>query len=213
MPAQQRATLFSGLLALAAVSTPLCAQQAPPPAPPAASAPQAAAPSAPAQQAPAPSAPSPTAAHAPNALSSSLGLYVFPANQQTAQQQSNDETYCYGWARTQSGIDPMNITPQAPDQQTAANAADSATQGARAGGAARGAAAGAVIGAIAGDAGTGAAVGAATGVMAGGAARRQARRDAKAAASQQAQMSVEQQKAAYNKAFSACMEGKGYTVK
>jgi hypothetical protein len=49
--------------------------------------------------------------------------------------------------------------------------------------------------------------------MAGGAARRQARRDAQAQAQQQADASVAQQKATYNKAFSACMEGKGYTIK
>ena len=153
------------------------------------------------------------AAAATGSLSSSLGLYAFPAKNQTTQQQANDETYCFGWAKTQTGIDPMNIKPQAPDQQAAANAADNATQGARVGGAARGAAGGAVIGAIAGDAGTGAAAGAAAGVMAGGAARRQARRDAQSAAQQQAQASVAQQKAAYNKAFSACMEGKGYTIK
>jgi hypothetical protein len=146
-------------------------------------------------------------------VSAALGLYVFPAKEQTAQQQSGDETYCYGWAKTSSGIDPANIKAQAPDAQTAEKAADSATQGARAGGAAKGAAAGAVIGAIAGDAGTGAAIGAASGVMAGGSARRQARRDAKAQSAQMAQASVEQQKAAYNKAFSACMEGKGYTIK
>jgi hypothetical protein len=176
-----------------------------------------AAPSAAAAQAPAAAhsaaAPPTAPAATPNSLSSSLGLYVFPAKDQSAQQQANDETYCFGWAKTQTGIDPMAIKPQAPDQQAAANAADTATQGARVGGAARGAAAGAVVGAIAGDAGTGAAVGAATGTMAGGAARRQARRDAQAGAQQQAQASVAQQKATYNKAFSACMEGKGYTVK
>jgi hypothetical protein len=70
-----------------------------------------------------------------------------------------------------------------------------------------------VIGAIAGDAGKGAAIGAAAGTMAGGAQKRQARRQAQEGASQQAQVSVEQQKATYNKAFSACMEGKGYTIK
>jgi len=179
---------------------------------------QAAAPPAqatPAQATPASSAAAPAAAAAPapKSLSSALGLYVFPAKDQTAQQQSGDEKYCFDWAKTQTGIDPGAIKPQAPDQQAAANAADDATKGARAGGAARGAAAGAVIGAIAGDAGTGAAIGAASGAMAGGSARRQARRDAKAGASQQAEASVAQQKATYNKAFSACMEGKGYTIK
>jgi hypothetical protein len=34
-----------------------------------------------------------------------------------------------------------------------------------------------------------------------------------ATASQEAQASVAQQRATYNKAFSACMEGKGYSVK
>jgi hypothetical protein len=172
---------------------------------------------APSAQGAAPVHASTTQAAAPTAasgsLSSSLGLYAFPAKNQTAQQQANDETYCFGWAKTQTNIDPMNIKPLAPDQQTAAAQADSATQGARAGGAARGAAGGAIIGAIAGDAGTGAAAGAAAGAMAGGSARRQARRDAQAQAQQQADASVAQQKATYNKAFSACMEGKGYTIK
>jgi hypothetical protein len=146
-------------------------------------------------------------------VSSSLGVIVFPAKNQTPAVQADDETNCFGWAKTNTGIDPANIKPQAPDQQTAEKAADSATQGARVGGAARGAAAGAVIGAITGNAGEGAAVGAAAGTMAGGSARRQARRDSKAAAAQQSQASVAQQKATFNKAFSACMEGKGYTTK
>jgi len=168
-----------------------------------------------AQQPPPASTPAPTTA---GSLSSSLGVYVFPAKNQTAQQQSTDEGTCYGWARSQTGIDPMDIKPPAsqPSQQQSANTGG----GQRVKGAAGGAAAGAAIGAIAGDAGKGAAIGATTGVLAGGAARRQARKEAaaqqqqqQAAANQQAQAAVAQQKATYNKAFSACMEGKGYTVK
>ena len=189
-------------------ATCLSAQQSPP----AASTPVPA-PSATATPAPvaAPTAAPPAGASA--SVSSSLGVIVFPAKNQTPAVQADDETNCFGWAKTNTGIDPANIKPQAPDQETAGKAADSATQGARVGGAARGAAAGAVIGAVTGDAGTGAAAGAVAGTMAGGAARRQARRDAKAAAAQQAQASVAQQKATFNKAFSACMEGKGYTTK
>jgi hypothetical protein len=176
-------------------------------------------------QQPAPATPPPTAAAAAPApagqgsLSSSLGLFVFPAKNQTATQQSTDEGACYGWAQSQTGIDPMNIkppeTPQ-PEQHDASNAGN----GSRARGAARGAAGGAIIGAITGDAGTGAAVGAAAGTMAGGAAKRNAKKQAaaqqqhdQAVAEQQAQAAIAQQKATYNKAFSACMEGKGYTVK
>jgi len=115
------------------------------------------------QSAPAPAAQAPPPAQAAvptpaavlsGSLSSSLGLYVFPAKKSDCAAAGNDETYCFGWAKTQTGIDPMNIKPQAPDQQTAANQADAAKQGARAAGAARGAAGGAIIGAIAGDAGT-----------------------------------------------------------
>jgi hypothetical protein len=144
---------------------------------------------------------------------------VFPAKNQTATQQSTDEGACFDWAKSQTGIDPMNIkppeTPQPPQQDTS-----NAGNGSRARGAARGAAGGAIVGAITGDAGGGAAVGAAVGTMAGGAAKRNAKRQAEAqqqqqqaAAQQQAQAAIAQQKATYNKAFSACMEGKGYTLK
>ena len=81
--------------------------------------------------------------------------------------------------------------------------------GERVRGAARGAVGGAVIGGIAGDAGTGAAVGAAAGTMAGGARAR----NNQAAQNQQA---VQQQQDALNtyyRAYGACMEGRGYTIK
>ncbi len=145
-------------------------------------------------------------------------MVVFPSKNQTAAQQSSDEGYCYGWAKTQSGIDPMSIKPAtaapAPTQDPA-----TAGQGARVSGAARGAVAGTAIGAIAGDTGKGAAIGAATGAMAGGSAKRRAQKDAAAqqqqsqdAAAQQAQASIEQQKATYNKTFATCMQGKGYSA-
>jgi len=163
----------------------------------------------------APAAPAPAA----STLSSSLGVYVFPAKNQSSTQQSTDEGACYGWAKSQTGIDPMNIKPPAPSQSSQQEASNSGG-GERVRGAARGAAAGAAIGAIAGDAGTGAAAGAAAGTMAGGAAKRRGQKEAaaqqqqqQAAAEQQAQAAIAQQKATYNKAFSACMEGKGYTVK
>jgi|KBSMisStandDraft_5_1062788.scaffolds.fasta_scaffold30456_5 hypothetical protein len=156
---------------------------------------------------------------AQSTLSSSLGVFVFPANNQTPQQQSNDETTCFGWAKSQTGIDPMAIKPQTSAPQPTADPA-TAGSGAGARGAVRGAAGGAAIGAIAGDTGKGAAIGATAGLMAGRSAKRQAQQDAanqqqQAAANQQqqAQASVAQQKATYNKAFSACMEGKRYTVK
>jgi hypothetical protein len=161
----------------------------------------------------------PPAATTPASISSSLGVVVFPSKNQTPAQQSSDEGYCYGWAKTQSGIDPMAIKPQ-----TAAPAAtpDPATagQGERAKGAVGGAAMGTAVGAIAGDTGKGAAIGAVTGVVAGGAAKRRAKKEAEtqqqqaqSASAQQAQASIDQQKATYNKSFATCMEGKGYSAR
>ena len=174
---------------------------------------------APATAAPSAAAPAAPAAAGNSSLSSSLGVFVFPAKNQTPTQQSTDEGACYGWAKSQTNIDPMNIKPPEPAQPTQQQAPSSGG-GERVGGAARGAAGGAVIGAITGDAGQGAAVGAAAGAMAGGAQKRRAKKQAaaqeqqqQAAADQQAQAAIAQQKATYNKAFSACMEGKGYTVK
>jgi YMGG-like Gly-zipper len=176
-----------------------------------------------AQQAKAPApAPAPAPATAapapPAALSSSLGVIVFPAKNQTPTQQTADEGTCYSWAKSNTGIDPM-----APAQAVAAQPTqDPATagQGSRVRGAAGGAAAGAAIGAIAGDAGKGAAIGATTGVLAGGAAKRRAEAQAaqqqqqsQADAAQQSQANAAAQKATFNKGFSACMEGKGYTTK
>lgn len=155
----------------------------------------------------------------PASLSSSLGVVVFPSKNQTPAQQSKDEGYCFGWAKTQSGIDPMAIKPLSPDAQAAQNPADAGT-GDRVKGAAGGAVAGTAVGAIAGDAGKGAAIGAVTGVVAGGAAKRRAQKEAaaqqqqaQAAAAQQAQASIDAQKATYNKTFATCMEGKGYSAR
>ncbi len=132
---------------------------------------------------------------------------VYPAKGQTAEQQSKDDGECYAWAKGNTGVDPA-VLAQAP-----AAPAQTGPTGARAKGAVRGAAAGAVVGEIANDdAGQGAKAGAAAGVIAGGSRNRQARR----ANEQQAQAHNQQQQdqmATFYKAHSACMEGRGYTVK
>jgi len=137
-------------------------------------------------------------------LSTSLGMVVFPAKGQTAQQQSQDEGECYAWSKGQTGVDPM-APPPAPAQAAAQPAQQApAADGSRLRGAARGAAAGAIIGEVASDdAGKGAAIGATAGVVAGG---RQSRKNQQQAASQQ-QLDL------FKKGFAACLEPKGYTVK
>ncbi|WP_353328121.1 YMGG-like glycine zipper-containing protein [Chitiniphilus shinanonensis] len=136
---------------------------------------------------------------------------VYPAKGQSASQQSKDDGECYAWAKQNTGVDPAH-PPQVVTQPPAP-----VHHGQRIRGAARGAAAGAVIGEVANDdAGHGAAVGATAGVVAGGVATRQQRRanaaNQQAQAQQQAQVSAESL-AVYERAYGACMEGRGYTVK
>jgi hypothetical protein len=130
---------------------------------------------------------------------------VYPAQGQSMQQQSQDEAQCSAWAKQSTGIDPAMVASSPPPQQTG----PAVGGGQRLGGAARGAAGGAALGAIAGDAGTGAAAGAVVGTMAGGRRARQQR----AAQNQQAQTQQQELLQTYYRAFGACMEGRGYTIK
>lgn len=140
-------------------------------------------------------------------IAKGLGLYVFPSNDQDKDQQELDEYKCYKWAKEQTGFNPTNPT------QVQAEQVDKSPDGSAVVGAAGGAAAGAAIGAIAGDAGKGAAIGAVVGGLRG--------RRSKAVGDQMEQQQNNQAAAAkekelldgFKKAFSACMEGKGYTVK
>jgi hypothetical protein len=143
----------------------------------------------------------------PSLSPSQLGLFVYPAKGQTPQQQQGEEAECYGWARQQTGIDPM-APPPAPQQAQSSGPDGSAIKGG-----AKGAAVGTAIGAIAGDTGEGAAIGAVAGAVHG---RRQAKRQKQAQqqqAEQQAQAQAVGTQQTFNKAFGACLEGKGYSVK
>jgi hypothetical protein len=138
-------------------------------------------------------------------------LMVFPAKGQTKDQQEKDEFDCYRWAKDQSGFDPMEV-PKA----TAPPPQEEAKQGGVARGAARGAVTGLAVGAIAGDAGKGAAIGAAGGGLIGGARRRDQKAREEKKQEQWAQnqaANYQQNRNNYNRAYSACLEGKGYTVK
>ena len=185
---------------------------------------------------PAAPAPQPAAAPAPtgpvpsSSAAEKVGLYAYPSKGQTHDQQLIDESDCYNSAGQATGINPEMAAPQAPSsaevqaaQSQAAEAAPEA-KGGRARGAARGAVGGAVIGGIAGNAGAGAAVGATVGTVRGGRQQRAANDATKQQAASQAGAQVQQQyqgqRAAYNqqmdkfkRAFSACMDARGYSVK
>jgi hypothetical protein len=160
----------------------------------------------------------------------SIGMFAYPKNKQTPDEQMKDENECFASAKQQSGVDPQ-APPSATkteeqkkaEQQAAADNAKQA-RGGRARGAARGAAGGAAVGAIADDeAGKGAAAGATAGTMVGGAKQRQANKASKQqaaqATAQQQQQEEAQAKAKYQqgidtfkRAFSACMDARGYSV-
>lgn len=137
--------------------------------------------------------------------------FIYPNKGQSQQQQEKDQAACYNWAKQKSGFDPMaQPTASAPPPS-----AEPPVGGVLRGGA-RGGVVGLAVGAIAGNAGKGAAIGAAAGGLLGGMRRRDhAMREEQAQnqwANQQA-ANYQQHRANYNRAFGACMEGRGYTVK
>jgi hypothetical protein len=145
----------------------------------------------------------------------SLGLMVYPGSGQDAAKQGQDENECYSWARQQTGIDPTAApSPVAPKE---------APKGGAVKGAARGAAKGAAVGAVGDDdwerdeghldAGEGAAAGAAAGAVKGRRPQKKAAKQSDAQAQQAAQTQAAQTKDSFKKAWGACLEGRGYSVK
>ncbi|MHB8110014.1 MAG: hypothetical protein ACYDHW_08285 [Syntrophorhabdaceae bacterium] len=132
-------------------------------------------------------------------ISRNLGVMVYPSKGQSADDQAKDESACYKWSQQQTGI----TDPAAPPQQTTQSGPD----GSRVKGAARGATRGAIAGEIGSDdPGKGGAIGAAAGAVRG----KQQSRKAKA---EQQKEAATAQKQTFNRSFSACMEGRGYSVK
>ena len=129
-------------------------------------------------------------------------LIIFPNAGQTGEQQEADKFACYGWAKNQSGFDPM-----APPTTTAPPPKKEAKKG----GTGRGLLRGGIVGGS-----DGAKKGAGAGAVMGTARRNdQKRNDAKS------QQAWEQEQVAiysanrdlYNRNYGACLEGKNYTVR
>lgn len=170
------------------------------------------------------------AAAEPGSPAKDVGVYVFPKDKQSAEQQKKDEGECYAAAKEQSGVDPKKPPPKGPsasEQQAAANqAAQTAPEasGGKTRGAVKGGAVGALGGAVLGAPLAGAAVGAAVGTVRGGTRQReenaQIQQQAAANATAQQQQEASRKKAAYKKemddfkrAFGACLDARGYSVK
>ena len=122
-------------------------------------------------------------------VTSVLGVYVYPRNGQSASEQAAVESQCYSSAQQKTGVYPNGGAP-------------TPQPGGLVRGAARGAAGGAAIGAIAGNAGAGAGAGALAGAVRG-----------RQAMHAQAQAQHQQRMDTLRRAFSACMDSKGYSVK
>ena len=142
-----------------------------------------------------------------------IGMFIYPADGQTPEQQQADEAACTEWAESQTGL---TLQAGSVDTQAAAAAAEQqaadATQGAAVAGAARGAVAGVAIGAIAGDAGKGAAIGAVAGGIAGRRAKKSVEAQSAQAGAAQAEAQNQDAIEAFKKAAGVCLQGRGYTV-
>ena len=143
-------------------------------------------------------------------------LVIYPAKGQSNEQIEKDKFECYSWAKGQSGFDPM-VMPQAttprPAQQQKSVAGGAVKGGV--GGAALGAGIGAIAGGSSG-AGKGAGIGALAGGTLGGVRSRSQNQQAEQAQRQWEQEQVAQYQQGrnnYNRAYSACLEGRGYTVR
>ncbi|MFY9706610.1 MAG: glycine zipper domain-containing protein [Desulfobacterales bacterium] len=144
------------------------------------------------------------------AVSPAQDFFVFPSQGQSQQQMERDKGECQSWARQQTGFDPL-ATPRA----TAPPPARGAPQGGVVRGGVGGGMVGLAAGAIAGDAGRGAAIGAASGALLGGMMRSdQVRREQTAERQWAEQQAIQQIDARdrFNRAYKACLQGKGYTV-
>jgi len=149
-------------------------------------------------------------------------VYVYPADGQSLEQTERDRYECYVWGSKETGFDPsarMKKTANVVRVPVARNE----KKGAAITGTIIGAIAGAAIGSHDRRAGTGAIIGAATGTAIGAAVEQSGRDQAVADAEDEAraqseelareQQEIAERSADYKRAFSACLEGRGYVVR
>jgi len=136
-------------------------------------------------------------------LAQAQELFIFPNDGQDQDQQDLDEFQCIRVARDRTGFDPMS-TPTASTRAPE-------TRGGALGGAAGGALLGTAVGAIAGNTRQGLGIGAAAGGLLGGMRRADSNRQQDRWA-QEETANYQRDRNNWNRAFTACMESRGYTV-
>ena len=141
-------------------------------------------------------------------------VFIYPNKGQSQKQQDQDKSQCYSWAKKQTGFDPMKT----PTATSAPPPKEKEVWGAGKTGVA-GAATGAIVGGVASGrkgAGRGALIGGAGGALLGG-MRRSSQRNREDQNRQQWEReqvnNYTRARNEYNRAFAACMTGRGYTVK
>ena len=130
---------------------------------------------------------------------------AYPTKGQSAEKQNRDEYECHEQAQKETGVDPVALAEQA-------TAPSSSGSKSGPGSALPSAGVGAMRGAADGDAGAGALHGAGMGrLIAVVRSRRQMEKQQEAASDKNADMHAQLDK--YDRAYSACLTGRGYSVK
>lgn len=142
---------------------------------------------------------------------------VFPKEGQSREQQRQDKDYCKGWAQDETGINPDYLRARI-DSLNENMANQAAGKSRRRGrnllrGAALGAAMGGLDDAIDSKAGSGAARGAVLLGAKGHEDQRKAQEEAAIQSQYAKRQQLEEQLQTYMRAFSVCMDAKGYSVK
>lgn len=141
------------------------------------------------------------------ATTTQADMYVYPQKGQSAEQTDKDKHECYKWSKDKTGFDPM----VAPKASTPAPTVEE-----KKGGAVKGAAAGAVAGKVLGNSSKTTKKSAAAGAVVGGAKQSSSNKkqqQAKADWEQKEASNYSAQRNEYNRAYGACLEGRGYSVK
>lgn len=130
-------------------------------------------------------------------------VFVYPTRNQTPDQMARDKEECHDWSVQQTGVDPVKMAAEAQAPPKSGSGG-----GGMLGGAAMGAARGAMSG---GDVGAGAMQGVGIGRLVHAVrARRQMEEQKENQAKEQQERQAALQK--YDRAFGACLTGRGYTV-
>lgn len=142
-------------------------------------------------------------------------LYIYPSKNQDEAQQERDRYECFVWANRETGFNP----------NTAENVSESKIvrvpvgQNPNANAVGVGAILGAIVGVAIGDSSRAAVIGAGVGTATGAVIQSEGRRQVEAEAREKGERMLAenkellQQAQAYRRAFSACLEGRGYIVR